>query len=407
MPLTLRSSGVAGGLVTTAWWNDYYYLFTGVTQDQNLWVKNGLNLQMIGPDPSTTPTVTALAASGNLGVGVYQYYYTWKNNDEFQTYKSPTQSVTTSSGHTQVSVVCSAAVFAGVTKTNIYRTKVGGSTFYFVGQLLTNGGTFTDNVADTSLTIIPVDRTNFGGSILFSDNLGNINGKIANDGVAGGRMTFSSPGFFDFQIPDGTTVCTIAPNSIRLQGANPYIQIPNGSYLGFRMANGTKLAEIKSTGNFIISGSQYQTSAGTISTVASQSFDAFDVGEAFQCDAKYAKGTIVCPGPNGKLTQCTHDNCHAAMVISYEPGLGLGAPDIENGEHYIALAGSVSCRTAADILPRQLLVSNGRGGVRPVNYEEPAFVLGFSLTPTVEDGDMKGTVGVFLRSMFVILKKPV
>jgi hypothetical protein len=94
------------------------------------------------------------------------------------------------------------------------------------------------------------------------------------------------------------------------------------------------------------------------------------------------------------------------MVVSTSPGLALGEPDPAKGHNLIALAGRVNVKTASDILPRQLVVSDGRGGVRPVAFGEPSFVLGFALNNTCEEGDLKGTVGIMLRSIFVILKQP-
>lgn len=191
------------------------------------------------------------------------------------------------------------------------------------------------------------------------------------------------------QNPNGTSIFAFKSGTIEVQ-----------NWLGIRTFSGTKLGEFKGNGNLVIGGGTFQSAGGSVSTGAGGSFDSFDVAEIFHCDKPYPKGTVVCPGPNDKLTQCTHDNCHAAMILSETPGLGLGVPDAAEMTHYVALAGRVNALSKHTITPKQLLVSDGTGGVRPVNYGEPSFVLGFAL-----NNSTNGQVGMFLRSIFVLLKQ--
>jgi hypothetical protein len=184
----------------------------------------------------------------------------------------------------------------------------------------------------------------------------------------------------------------------------PYINVLNSAGgLGFKVA-GVAKAEIKNSGNFLISGTQYQTSSGSVSTASGISFDAFDVGEVYPTDSLYPGGTVVCPGPNNQLTQCTHDNCFAALVVSPNPGLQLGTQTDSSAyisgpaQQSIALAGRVNVKTAFDILPRTMIVSDGRGGVRAAASGEAAFVLGVTLNET-----SGAQVGIMLKSYFGVV----
>lgn len=160
---------------------------------------------------------------------------------------------------------------------------------------------------------------------------------------------------------------------------------------------------MRNNGNFIIGGSQYAT-VGTYGTAGSQSFDSFDVGEIFKCDAEYPNGTVVCPADGDEMHRCTHDGCHAASVISYNPGLGLGEPHHEQGIHYVALTGRVLALTAEDIPVRTLVVSDGRGGVRGMRKGEVGFSLGVVISKARQGEDKHWRVGILIRPLFCVLK---
>ncbi len=168
-----------------------------------------------------------------------------------------------------------------------------------------------------------------------------------------------------------------------------------GAALGIKNRNGTKLVEIKSNGSFVTSGSLYTTQS-TATYAANSSFDTFDFAEVFPCDALYDVGTVVCPGPNNKLTRCTHDNCPSAMILS-NPGYCIGEKDEENFILPIALVGRVRVRTACDIPAGVRVVSDGCGGVRQLTPGEWGSSLGFTLHETSE-----GMVGIFLRPQFCL-----
>ncbi len=175
-----------------------------------------------------------------------------------------------------------------------------------------------------------------------------------------------------------------------------YIKV--GVAFGVKDKNNNPLMEVKSNGNLVAKGT-IGTNGGTGSVQTGQSFDTFDYAEIYPCDAPYSGGTIVCPGEHDRLTRCTHDGCHAALIISPEPGmcLGMAQVSLEYGVLPVALVGRVNatCDPTHAIRPRQLLCSDGRGGVRALRRGESAYVLGFALNSSAD-----GRVGLFIRPMF-------
>lgn len=169
--------------------------------------------------------------------------------------------------------------------------------------------------------------------------------------------------------------------------------------LGVKNNSGTKLMEVKSNGNLIISGTTYYTSQATAGYSSGGSFDSFDFAEVYPCDMAYPDGTVVCPGPDDKLTLCTHSNCNAAMILTPQAGYCIGERDDENFILPVALMGRVRVRTDQCIPRGALVVSDGRGGVRKIVPFEWAYTLGFALHETVD-----GMVGIFIRPQFCIVK---
>ena len=61
------------------------------------------------------------------------------------------------------------------------------------------------------------------------------------------------------------------------------------------------------------------------------------------------------------------------------------------------MAGRVTAKTSSTIGFRVLVVSDGKGGVRPVYPDEPSYTLGFTLSAS---GD--GVVNIMLRPMYLV-----
>ena len=129
-----------------------------------LWIEKVLYpLQSYGSyfsAPASAPSAARAVGSG-MGTGVYQYLTTFLTQGG-ETPAGPSVSVTTTGGNNQVSIsnipIGPATAPVGSIATNyvigrnIYRTLVGGSTFYLLTTITDNTSTtYTDSTADASL----------------------------------------------------------------------------------------------------------------------------------------------------------------------------------------------------------------------------------------------------------------
>lgn len=123
--------------------------------------------------PTSAPGVS-LTSGTALGVGTYQYavsYYKY-HGLAAETTLSPSASITTTTNNqaTQLTLPINPANAGG---RRIYRTKVGGSTFYLVATINDNvTTTYTDTTPDTSLVTTAPTTNTFGGTILVNDYTG-------------------------------------------------------------------------------------------------------------------------------------------------------------------------------------------------------------------------------------------
>jgi hypothetical protein len=193
---------------------------------------------------------------------------------------------------------------------------------------------------------------------------------------------------------------------------NGYIHVPvvqsTTSYLGFKDASGNKLAEFAAGGQLRVAAGNpsFVSTSSTVGYAASAAFDSFDVSEVYETDGAYKRGTVLCPGPNGKLTRCTHDKCRAALIVSTGGAVNIGGrmsddEDYDPNVHPMALVGRVLVDTDSDIPAfaedgqPTLVCTNGRGGVRAMRPGESGFALGYTLTDARE-----GQVGIVVRPLF-------
>src|SRR5690348_7074450 len=103
MPLTTRTNGsLSPNIITSAWFNDFKDLLTGVMVDQEVSIKNNLAMLSLGAAPSAA-AAGSLAASTVLGIGVYKYVYTYVSSDG-ESVASPVFSITTTSGNQKVNL---------------------------------------------------------------------------------------------------------------------------------------------------------------------------------------------------------------------------------------------------------------------------------------------------------------
>ena len=194
MALTLRTNGSAGvNLVTAQWWNDYYNLVTGAMSDQTVTFKTDVVLQSILSGSIAAPTL-ALATGTTLGIGSYSYFVTFVDGNSGETSQAngTVASTTTTSGNQSVALSAIPTGPTGTVSRRIYRTKVGGSSYFLLATISDNTTTtYTDTIADASLpTTTPPANPSFGGSISVKNNSGAVkaqifsNGAISHDGGA-------------------------------------------------------------------------------------------------------------------------------------------------------------------------------------------------------------------------------
>lgn len=422
MPLTRRTNGSGGSnLVGASWWNDYMDLLTGVMTDQQVKIQQNLELKsLILP---TTAMVAALATGTALGVGAYQYAYTFLTADGESTPSNITN-ITTTSGNQAVNLSSVPLGPAGTTGRRIYRTIVGGTALKSLTTINDNTTTaYSDTTTDSTLIsvgVAPPAHSTFGGALNFKSNADTLLYQIANDGYHLGTLYATSgintDGGLLTSDGNGNITCVgLTGNSIEIgpgggmnggnisaptSPAHLKVLAPNGGYILFGYSTGVNthvtLAEMKSNGNFLINGTTFQ-STGTAALGNSGTFDAFDLAECYPCDQAYESGTIVCPGPFDRLTLCTHDNCHAAMVVTNEKAAFIaGTHDEANNILPIALVGRIRCTTQDEIHLRDLVCSDGKGGVRKVAPGESAHVIGFAL-----ESSHNGKIGIVMRPMKV------
>jgi hypothetical protein len=435
MPLTLRLNGSsAPNLVTSSWFNDFYNLFTGGMTDQIITFKTNQYNRAISAAPGA-PTL-AIAAGGLVDVGAHTYAITFVAADGGETVAGTTAAITTTAGNQAVQLTAIPTGSTGTVSRNVYRSKVGTtSPLYLVTTLADNTTTtYNDSVADSTLpTTTSPAHPSFGGSLGIKDSGGAVMSLLYSDGAAGvsgplylnqssvnGEAAQSS---YIGVIANGTNIVDTylannAAGNIVLYCSNNgkgtwfkdatgfYGSITRGSTnaltisnrstgpIGFYI-NGTKTAEIRANGNFVISGTTYQTTSSSWLSASSQSFDAFDVSEVYQCDATYPVGTVVTLGSGGVLTKNTTDGSGIAMVIVDTPAFGIGQSDPANHIHYCALVGTVAVNTAAAITSGQLVCADNNGGCRPLAAGEWQQILGIAIADSVN-----GQVGVFLRPTY-------
>lgn len=404
-----NGSGIQS-LINAEWWNSIQRVLTGIDADQPIKINNSLT--MVLQTYPNAPTLALHAGSG-MGTGLYAYQISFLNSDGAETALGIPATITTTTGNNQVQLTAIPTGPAGTTARNLYRSRGGGATgtdnVFLVTTLADNTTiSYLDSLPDASLG---VTGSNYGtiGGIVFVDNAGVVDGFITCNNF-GNKLIISGKSRLEFLIGDKGTLSNTYMDTfglwieevtgvaaLHLQQTNvtpSIIQVGSGGF-GVKDNANNKLFEIRANGNAIISGTQYATSASSIGTASGQSFNSFDVAELFECDQPYPSGTVVCPGAGNLLSRCTHDNCPCAMVISAVPGLLLGASDSPNALP-IAMSGRVNISTSSQVQSRDLVVSDGAGGVRTKLDTEQGHVIGFALNASTN-----GQVGIFLRSMVV------
>ena len=130
----------------------YIYITDGVS----MLCDNGVSTKTWGIDPPDDLVVVNMAGSGGgLAAGYYQYKYTFYDGDTGSESDPSVGSATTLAAANDEATVSQIGISTNdrVTKRRLYRTLVGGGTFYLVAPLNDNVDTdFVDGVADANLT---------------------------------------------------------------------------------------------------------------------------------------------------------------------------------------------------------------------------------------------------------------
>ncbi len=458
MPLTVRQDGnTAANIIHAQWFNDYYNLLTGAMTDQEVTIAQNVIFKAIGGPPAA-PTLAAVAGNG-LGVGAYQYAVTFETQDGSSALGTAA-SVTTTTGSQEVSITAIPIGPAGTVLRRLWRTTVGGSTFYQLATLNDNvTTTYTDTTSDTTLTANGAfsKKTAFGGALFIKDSQGNQKAAVYNDGsISFDAGNFWSDGYGNIHANQGNFTSFVSESKLSSDGAKftsdgngnvtankltitgtgglfPGISLPlntgvwlgevtndtgytgiqsdSSGNIGIWLSNGgffqiatvghtnptassKTLFEVTNAGNLIVSGTTIKSSSSTTPSLGnSASFDSFDLAESYPCDADYEPGTVVCiDETKGVFTKCTHEYCACAMVVTNErAGFIAGLVDHEKGYLPIALAGRVRVRASQPVKPRQLVVPDGQGGVRPKSPDEFGGSIGFAI-----EASHNGKVGIVL-----------
>lgn len=179
---------------------------------------------------------------------------------------------------------------------------------------------------------------------------------------------------------------------------NLILDATGNGFIGFK-SGGTDIAEMNG-GSFYITGT-YNTTGPLGSIFTGSGFPnppgPFDYGEIYAADAVYTYGDILCPADDGSglLSRCIHDACAGALIVS-NPGFCIGRPNHEERMVACALVGRYDLPTAQAVHPRDLLVTNGQGGVRVLGPGEAGHILGVALS-----GAQNGWVRILVRPMYV------
>lgn len=269
--------------------------------------------------------------------------------------------------------------------------QIGGALAYVdIGGSIHSSGAIlnSDDSTNQVNTIGPQNPAGSSRSINFQSWDGSAGHNVLSIGTSG----FHAAAYFD----DGGTLHSPA---LAIQSKTTFI--------GFKDSSGNKIAEMK-LNQLVVGGSSstaFSTSGASSGFGNSAAFDSFDVAEAYETDGEYERGAVLCPGPDGKLTRCTHDGCRAALIVSTGGAVNIGGrfsddADYDSRIKPMALVGRVLVDTDEAIpafIDNQptLVAANGRGGVRAMRPGEVGFAIGYALTAARD-----GKLGVFVSRMF-------
>jgi hypothetical protein len=140
----IGAMGTGTGQIYVVPYNDYVYITDGEVFKRYS-IANGLqDVGLDRPDVVTTPLSVTINASsaGALSAGAYKWVLTYYNGVAESNFSDPMSGTATDADTATVPTPATWADTA--TSVRVYRTVVGGDAFFYVGEVTTEGGTFTD-----------------------------------------------------------------------------------------------------------------------------------------------------------------------------------------------------------------------------------------------------------------------
>jgi len=168
-----------------------------IDHGSDILLKEGGDINFTSVTAPTACTAALIETAGNVDAGTHKYKVTYVNDTGETTVGSSSNTVTADGTHKQVSLTSIPTSSASsVTARKLHRTKAGGSTYYYLATIYDNTTTtYTDNIADSSLTATSArSNTTFGkikvngGVIMTADTSNTLLGEEAMDSNTTGRF---------------------------------------------------------------------------------------------------------------------------------------------------------------------------------------------------------------------------
>lgn len=203
MPLNVRTSG---SQIIPAFFNDIRDLLTGNITDQLITYIG--NMQVRSRAAAAAAPTAVVVAGGSVDIGAHTYYITFYDSTSGETVPTNGVVATTASTNKQVNLSNIPTGPAGTVGRRVYRTKVGGTTPFFVVSIADNTTTtYSDTVADSTLSTGGPSHPSFG-DFKVADNTGTTKIHLYTDGAADYSSSVSATGFVGL----GFTPAKIAVN---------------------------------------------------------------------------------------------------------------------------------------------------------------------------------------------------
>lgn len=203
------------------------------------------------------PTAVLENVAGNITPGTHKWVVTYLNSYGETDYSAASNIITviTSSTDGQVTLTIPVSTDTGVARRAIYRTKAGGTTYFYAGIVSNNvDTTWTDNLADSSLVTVNVESTylkeNTAGAWFYrrATKYG-LFGKV-NFSMGANSLASLTYGFYNTAMGNGALYRATSGSYNSALGANALLNLTTGQH---NQSFGSYAAYNLTTGSFNIS----------------------------------------------------------------------------------------------------------------------------------------------------------